>query len=207
MRIGLKKRFPVFRLLCCLLTAVVFVCIILFFLIRSAPVFQARAADVATQAVRNCIDDISAVVFEDFDFFEAADISSEDVYMIDMNTMQMNALRTSFSTLLAEKLAQTHSAKISIPFGSLFGYPALQGLGVKIPVKIYFGSISSAEITDEFASAGINQTKYSAKLDITVVASVVSAFMCDVREIHISLPICERILIGNVPNYYIPGKG
>ena len=67
--------------------------------------------------------------------------------------------------------------------------------------------VITVEISDEFLSAGINQTKYRATIDISVSASVVSALFSDTRDIKMSLPICERILIGNVPNYYIQGKG
>lgn len=83
----------------------------------------------------------------------------------------------------------------------------MQGVGFTVPVKIYFGSISKVDINDEFLSAGINQTKYRAYLSVSATTAVVSTVMSDIREVLVELPVCERILVGKVPNYYISGKG
>ncbi|MEE0943952.1 MAG: sporulation protein YunB [Clostridia bacterium] len=207
MRLGLCRKFPYFRVLVLFLIVAVLVLIFCFFVTRAEPIFRERASDASAQVVRAAIDEISNDVLKEFSVFKDDDSSFSEVLVVDMNTAQMNEIRTKFSEELSKKLSETHIAKIHITAGSLLGYPALQGLGIQIPVKIYFGAISSVDIKDSFSSAGINQTKYRASLEINVSSSVVSAFMSDSREISYSLPICERILIGNVPNYYIPRKG
>ncbi len=207
MRLGIRKKAPILKLAVILVIMFLLTVGFIFFLVRAEPIFRYRAADAATQVVRDVIDGVAADVFTDSNIFSYNDISDGDIAVVDMNTAKINSLRTEFSKRLSQELANTHSAKIQITLGSLTDYAALQGIGVKIPVKIYFGSISRVEIKDEFISAGINQTKYRASLDVTVSASVVSSFMTDSRDININLPICERIFIGNVPNYYIPGKG
>lgn len=207
MRLGLSRKFPYFRLLVLFLILTVIVLLFCCFVMRAEPIFKERAADATTQVVRTVIDEVSDDVLKEFSLFKENESSLDEVLIVDMNTAQMNEIRTKFSKELSDKLSKTHTAKIHITAGSLLGYPALQGLGFQIPVKIYFGSISSVEIKDSFSSAGINQTKYKVTLEVKVSSSVVSAFMSDSRDICYSLPVCERILIGNVPNYYIPGKG
>lgn len=207
MRLGLKRQFPYVKFTVLLVLIAISILLFIFFVIRAEPIFKERAADAATQVVRACIDEVSQDVLTEFSLFNNDQTSLGKVLVVDMDTALMNQIRTAFSVNLSDKLSKTHNAQIHITLGSLLGYPALQGLGVHIPVKIYFGSISSVDIKDEFLSAGINQTKYRATLDVKVSSSVVSAFMSDSREINCTLPICERILIGDVPNYYIPSKG
>ncbi|MBQ7794757.1 MAG: sporulation protein YunB [Clostridia bacterium] len=208
MRLGLteKGRYAgVFYVICLLF--IVITSVIFFFLTRAEPIFKERAADASTQEIRRQIDAISAELMADYDVFEEKSLTDGEISVIELDTAELNSLRTAFSQRLSDALGTTYYTKIYISLGSLFDNAVLQGIGFRIPVRIFFGAISHIDISDKFISAGINQTKYRATLDITVSTSVISAFMSDSRDINVSLPICERIFIGKVPNYYIPGKG
>ncbi|MBS7298414.1 MAG: sporulation protein YunB [Eubacteriales bacterium] len=207
MRLGIGRHFPYAKVITLALICILLVIAFIFFAIRAEPIFRERAADAASQVVRSCIDKVSSDILVGDDLFSDTEIAESGISVYNINTSELNRLRTEYSKSLSTLLADTHIAKIHITLGSLTGYSVFQGLGLNIPVRIYFGAISSVEINDEFISAGINQTKYRACLDVCVSASIVSTFFSDSRDINISLPICERILIGNVPNYYIPGKG
>ncbi len=174
--------------------------LMMFFLKRAEPIFKVRAADAATQEIRSVIDNIVADIIKDCYVFNSEE--TESVY--DLNTIELNTLRTEFSKRLADKLNSTYYTKIYISVGSLFNNLILQGVGFRVPVRIFFGSISHIDIKDEFISAGINQTKYKVTLEISVSTAVVSAFSTDERQIDLSLPLAERIFIGDVPSYYIP---
>lgn len=207
MRLGMRKKSTAGKVVSFAVIVAIIICSSAFFLIRATPVFKLRAVDAATQEIRKCIDETAAEVLKSTDMFEVSALTDNGSSVIDMNTLAMNELRNSFSANLAERLKKTYTTQIYISLGSLINCPPLQGVGMKIPVKIYFGTISKVDITDEFLSGGINQTKYRANLEITVSAAVISAFMCDTRDINVTLPICERIFIGNVPNYYIGRNG
>lgn len=207
MRLGIKKRFPYIKLLSVSAASLVLVLLSVYAIRRIEPIFRVRAADTSTQIIRECIDEISSEIMSDSAIIEKYKLTENNISIFDVNTFALNRIRTEFSIALSEKLSQTHYATIYITLGSITGYSVFQGLGFRIPVKIYFGSISAVDINDEFISAGINQTKYRANIDISVSASVVSSLFSDSRDIKVSLPICERIMVGNVPNYYIHGKG
>ncbi len=176
--------------------------LLLFFFDRAEPIFKERAADAATQEIRRLIDDIAIDVLSEGEIFEEK--TTDTLMSVKLDTYEQNSLRSKFSKELSKKLSDTYYTKIYISAGSLFRNVLLQGIGVKIPARIFFGAISHIDIKDEFVSAGINQTKYRATLEIAVTSSVISTLMSDTRVINVSLPICEQIFIGNVPNYYIP---
>ena len=207
MRLGMKKRFPYIKLLSAIAVLSVLIVLSVYAIKRIEPIFRVRAADASTQIIRRCIDDISYQIMTESAIIGNYKLTENNISIFDVDTFEMNRIRNEFSTALSDKLSQTHYATIHITLGSIIGYSAFQGLGFHIPVRIYFGSISSVDISDEFQSAGINQTKYKANIDVAVSTSVVSSLFSDTRDVKVSLPICERILVGNVPNYYIHGKG
>lgn len=181
--------------------------LIILIIVKAEPIFRERAADAALQAVRNCVDSVAADVFSDDNLFITSNDFGDGMSYLEIDTVRLNLMRNSFAEKLQDELAQTHRTNIRMTLGSLTDIAALQGIGITIPAKIYFGAISKVEITDEFISAGINQTKYRACLRVNVSTSVVSTVMADSREVTVDLPLCERILVGKVPNYYISGKG
>lgn len=176
-------------------------------IVQAEPIFRERAADAALQAVRDCVDRVAADVFTDNSAFITSSDFGDGMSLIEVDTVKLNSMRNEFAKRLREELTETYSTHIRITLGSMTNVAALQGIGMTIPVKIYFGAISKVDITDEFISAGINQTKYRACLTVNVSTSVVSTVMADSREVLVDLPVCERILVGKVPNYYISGKG
>ncbi len=184
-------------------TLIISTLLLMFFMKRAEPIFKERAADATTQALRALIDDISNQLVSQYDIFDEKKMNNDKLSTIELNTTALNSLRTAFSQELSKSISNTYYTKIYISAGSLFNNVILQGVGFRIPVRIFFGAISHIDIKDEFISAGINQTKYRATLEIAMSSSVVSAFMTDSREINVSLPICERIFIGEVPSYYI----
>ena len=172
---------------------------------RCEPVFKQRAVDTAAQCGKNMIDEIVQTVINDTDYIN--ETTEKDITYVDINTYALNKLRTDMSSAIAKKISENYYTTVYISLGSLFNNPSLQGYGPRIPVKIYFGSVSRVDIKDEFISAGINQTKYRVSLDVNVSVSVISFIYAESRDIVINVPVTERILVGKVPNYYIQGKG
>lgn len=208
MLIGLEKKeskgFFVFAFVFAILLLLVTVVAIV---VQAEPIFRERAADAALQAVRDAVDRVSADVFTDNSVFVTSADFGDGMSLIEVDTVKLNEMRNKFAKKLREELSVTYHSHINITLGSMTNIAALQGIGMKIPVKIYFGAISKVDIKDEFISAGINQTKYRACLSVNVSTSVVSTVMADSREVNVDLPVCERILVGKVPNYYISGRG
>lgn len=205
MRVGVYGRRVRARGIIFVIFALILICFASgLFITRASPIFKIRAADAASQEVRRIVADAASKTITEYDsaLIEKTIGSSGEVSMISINSAQMNKLRADFTSELISQLSKSTKTTIYISFGSLLNKEIFQGAGIKIPAKITYGSISDVDFEDEFISAGINQTKHLVTMKVTVTTAVVSAFMCDTREIETSLPLCENIIIGNVPQYY-----
>ncbi len=196
-----KRRYKWFAVLLLLLV----ITVIFIFFKRCEPVFKERAVDTAAQNAKNMIDDVVCDVIKDGDYIKESALG--DITYCDIDTYSLNKLRTDVSNAISDKISKNYYTTVYISLGSLFNNASIQGYGPRIPVRIYFGSVSRVDIKDEFISAGINQTKYRVSLDINVSVSVISFLYSESREIVINVPVTERILVGKVPSYYIQGKG
>lgn len=207
MRVGVSKRIQLRPAVLVIIYMVLLCALMAFFAVRATPVFRERAADAAAQQARRIVAEVAAEVFEGYSDRMTTRETDGDVSVLSINSIQLNMLRAEFTSRLISKLADATSTKIYISTGSLLKYEVFQGMGIRIPVKIAFGSISDVDFEHEFITAGINQTKHLVSMKVVVSSSVISAFMCDTRNVEVSLPISENIIIGKVPQYYSDRMG
>ena len=118
------------------------------------------------------------------------------------NSALINILQTRISSNVVARVENVVDANMGIPIGSAFGGVLTMGRGPRIPVKIQSVTNVNTRFTNEFSSAGINQTRHKIMLEIFV-------------EIDIGLPgdrvkagvtsevaIAETVIVGVVPNVY-----
>ena len=55
----------------------------------------------------------------------------------------------------------------------------------------------------DFEDAGINQTRHRIYLEVNTKVKVVIPLTTDTKEVKAEIPICETVIIGDVPNSYI----
>lgn len=175
-----------------------------FFLLRASPIFSLRAADAASQQVRRVVNETAGAVFADYgtELVTRTVDSNGQISMISINSAEIVKIKAAFTSELISRLSDTTRTSIYISAGSLLNCDVLQGFGVRIPVKITFGSVSDVDISDEFIAAGINQTKHLVNMKVKISCAVISAFKCDIRDVEATFPLCENIIIGKVPQYY-----
>lgn len=202
MRVGISRKTQPKPIIAAAICAVLASLLTVFFAVRATPVFRERAADTAAQCARRMINEAAEEVFSKYSDDMSAKETDGELAFIRIDSIKLNMLRAEFTSCLMKKLAAQTSTKIYISAGSLLKCEVFQGMGVRIPVKITYGSICDVDFKHEFITAGINQTKYLVTLKVTVTGAVISAFMCDTRDIEVNLPVAESIIIGKVPQYY-----
>ena len=100
------------------------------------------------------------------------------------------------------ELAKMASVGVKLPAGTVSGVPILSGIGPELcaiiePIGAVTGSFTSA-----FTSAGVNQTLYSAKLELTASVRLILAGTQRDVEIKCVEPVLETLVIGSVPHAY-----
>lgn len=120
---------------------------------------------------------------------------------ITTNLVAANRLKSDFTIKINEKINNLKETYISIPFGNLTKINTLSGLGPKLTIKLIPSGKLSVNFKNEFKEAGINQTKHEIYLEAKSSASFyMPAGIYSSTEIISKIPLCESIIIGNVPD-------
>lgn len=89
-----------------------------------------------------------------------------------------------------------------VPWSTLNGFEFLQGFGKGLRLDITQYGYVLTNIRSEFTSAGINQTRHSLILDVTVKVQGYISFLCVSSEVKNSMIVAETVIVGTVPDAY-----
>ncbi len=129
------------------------------------------------------------------------------VTLMQPDTVKITRLVTSIARDLEEKLSNLSRSDIEVPLGLLTGNVLLADSGPNLVVALLpLGSVAT-DIHDEFTAAGINQTKHTVMLDITVDVGILLPFQTTFTEITDTLPIVESVIVGPIPDTYLSFGG
>ena len=113
-----------------------FVLLFSFFIFRFKPVFEEKAECAAKNKANLILNSAVSSVFDGINTDKFANIitdSDNTVTSISTNTGELNRIKTQIYEKLKEYSKNSGDTTIYIPIGSLTNYPALQGVGYKIP--------------------------------------------------------------------------
>jgi len=105
--------------------------------------------------------------------------------------------------LLTQQLEQITSDELEIPLGTLTGELLFSALGPSVRVRVQSIGHVSAAYQNEFTSVGINQTKHSVYLEMTIMINLlIPGDIITVQSVE-RVCIAETIIIGDVPDTYL----
>lgn len=128
-----------------------------------------------------------------------------NVTLISADMFMINTLMSTYSTLIQKNIRSIDEYGISVPALALSGWPLIANLGTKVKLKIQGIGSAPCNYHSEFKEMGINQTLHSIYID--VVASV--DIVLPVKNITVtessSVLVCENLIVGKVPDFYLNG--
>lgn len=113
-----------------------------------------------------------------------------------------NRLQTAILDIVLTRVDQVSARELSIPVGTLTGISLLAGRGPRLSVRMESVGSSSAWFENDFASAGINQTKHQIVLNIDVYVSILLPGFSTATKVSNSVTVAETIIVGAVPDTY-----
>ena len=128
--------------------------------------------------------------------------NSGKVTSLNANSKEINKLTSKVINDIEENLQKKSESKIKIPIGIIFDENIVSGYGPRIKIKTYPIGDIKAELKSSFESAGINQTRHSLNLEVTIEEKVVAPFISYVEEYKTSVVIAETIIISDIPSTY-----
>ena len=194
-----------------LIRALIALALILAFLMYSAarvrPVVAALARSEAREFVIRAIDAAVRDEVEDggLEYGKLVTLEKDgrgNIAALVTNAALINILQTRMSSNVVERVENVVEANMGIPIGNAFGGVLTAGRGPRIPVKIQSVTNVNTRFTNEFSSAGINQTRHKIMLEIFVEISIGLPGERVNASVTTEVAIAETVIVGVVPNVY-----
>lgn len=122
-----------------------------------------------------------------------------------INTAKVNEVAARGAEAVADEFNNLVGKRFGIPLGDLTGFRFLAGTGPVIPVELtHTGSINT-DLKQEFAVAGINQTRHRIWLEADVTVRVVLPITAKEMTVIGNVPITDTVIVGPVPSSFVNG--
>lgn len=172
------------------------------------PVLEATVSSQATNlmvqaidaAVDNCLQE-NGMNYSDFVALET-DLAGK-VTSITSNTAANIRFKRQVTEAVARQLGTMSSEELGVPLGTLTGQPLLSGAGPRVRVRVDSVGEVTADYTNTFTSAGVNQTLHRVCLDIT--ATVYLFLPGEILPVSVNSGVCvaETVIVGETPDTYL----
>lgn len=165
---------------------------------------EAHAKSIGSKVVSEAVsEEIEAnnISYDDLISFEKDE--NGKIAALKTDIIMLNRLKSRLSVVILDKLSNMDDINLYIPIGNLINGEFLSGRGPEIEIIVLpVGSVTT-NITNVFASAGINQTRHQIMLEVYVAVSVIMPFSVESTDIMMSVAIAETIIVGEVPQMYL----
>jgi sporulation protein YunB len=133
--------------------------------------------------------------------------ASGEVVYLEVNTAMLNEAKARIIERVQGELEKNKKITVSVPLGSLTGWNLFSGKGFPIRVRVYPIGMTSGDIYTVLEDCGINQTRHLIQISIKAQIMIVLSGQNQFVEYEISLPLGERVLVGEVPEIYLDSIG
>ena len=118
------------------------------------------------------------------------------------NMAACNRLQSAILDQIVEGIGEVSSRDLSIPIGNLTGSALLAGRGPRIRVRMESLGSSTAYFENQFASAGINQTRHQIVLHVDVYVTILLPGITTATKVSNEMTVAETVIVGTVPETY-----
>ncbi|MBQ4037408.1 MAG: sporulation protein YunB [Clostridia bacterium] len=129
------------------------------------------------------------------------------VIYLEVNTARLNEARSDLISRIHRDLQKETRLKVSVPLGSLTDTGLFGGRGLPVSVRVYAVGATEGDVYTVLEDCGINQTRHL--MCVKVRAKLYLVLPGEDREVslEITLPLGERVLVGDVPEIYLDTIG
>lgn len=115
---------------------------------------------------------------------------------------QINTLQALITNEVIEQIRHLSITEMRIPLGNILGGSLLSGRGPGIGFRVVTLGNPTATFSNEFSTAGINQTKHQIMLDISVPVNILVPGHATTETISVGMLVAETVIVGDVPGVF-----
>lgn len=136
------------------------------------------------------------------DLVEISKDADGKISSVRIDSARISRLQAAMTKDLNERLSRRDIEKASVPIGTLTGFWLFSGRGPCI--SFYTAPISSvhSEINHRFESAGINQTRHSVELELSVDAKTLILGEETPFNVSTRVVLSDTIIVGVTPDFF-----
>ena len=164
---------------------------------------ETKAEELANRSINKSVAEIIKDEVNYSDLMNTKVDNEGKITMIESNTVMMNKVASDVALRIQEELKQVKTTTSYIPIGTALGSPILAKYGPQLKVIIEPIGTVYVNFKTDFEDAGINQTRHRIYLEVNTKVKVVIPLTTDTKEVKAEIPICETVIVGDVPNSYI----
>lgn len=164
---------------------------------------ETKALELANRSINKAVGEMVKDQVNYSDLMHTKVDSEGKITMIQANTIMMNEIASGVALQIQDELKQVKSTTSYIPIGTALQSPILAKYGPQLKVSIQPIGTVSVDFATEFESSGINQSRHTIYLTAKTKVKVVIPLTTSTKEVEAKIPICETIIVGDVPNSYV----
>lgn len=164
---------------------------------------ETKAEELANKSINKAV---SSVIDNNIKYENLINVKTgEDgnIVMMQANSIIMNEIASKVALEIQLEMKKIKTTSTYIPIGTAIGSPLLAKYGPKIKVSIEPIGTVYVDFGTDFESSGINQTRHRIYLKAKTQVKVVVPLTTSTKEVKIQIPICETVIVGDVPQSYV----
>lgn len=130
-----------------------------------------------------------------------------EVIYLEVDTAQLAKASAKLVKRIDDALSEQKRIKLSVPLGSLGGWNLFSGIGFPVRARIFPIGSTDGRIYTVLEDCGINQTRHLIRVEINAKLHLVLPEKSIEVATQISIPLGERVLVGDVPEIYLDNIG
>ena len=145
---------------------------------------------------------IDAVIKSGYDYKDLITVvrnSAGDIDMIITESRKVNELAAEIAAKTFEIIDKKTEQGVGVPLGAFSGIRMISGFGEKINMKLLSVTSVKCDISSEFQSAGINQTRHVMFVNIVSEVAIITKVSTRVVTDKISVLVYDNLIVGKVP--------
>ncbi|CEJ74977.1 sporulation protein YunB [[Clostridium] sordellii] len=164
---------------------------------------ETKAEELANKSINKAV---ATVIDNNIKYEDLINIKTgEDgtITMMQANSILINDIASKVALEIQSEMKKIKTTSTYIPIGTAIGSPLLAKYGPKIKVSIEPIGTVYVDFGTDFESSGINQTRHRIYLKAKTEVKVVVPLTTSTKEVNTQIPICETIIVGDVPESYV----
>lgn len=166
---------------------------------------RGEAVEALNNAYQETVEEMESLGYSDF--VSITYNSSGEINLISVDMLKVNTVMSFISTVALEEMQAITVDGADVPLGAFSGIMLLGDSGKDVKIDVETVGIAECNFRSDFQTVGINQVRHTLYIDIVATANVVLPLYAKDVFCESSLILCENIIVGDVPEFYLQNQG